>query len=179
MICFAKGVTSGYLPLGGVVVGPHIAEPFWAPDGPAFRHGATYAGHSACCAAALANLDILEREGLVPRGAELEGDLFDALAGLGELQGVAEVRGGVGLMAAVELAPELLEREPRAVARVAALARDAGVIVRPLVSSVAVSPPLTATPDHFALIDVALRHAFTTLDDAAPSHREPASVHGQ
>lgn len=178
MVCFAKGVTSGYLPLGGVLVGSNVAEPFWTPGGPVFRHGATYSGHAACCAAALANLDILEREQLVPRGAALERELYDALAPLDLLPGVAEVRGGVGLLAAVELAPELLEREPRAVARVAELARDAGVIVRPLVTSVAVSPPLTVQVEHFALIEEALRHAFTTLADAAPSDREPAAVHG-
>jgi putrescine---pyruvate transaminase len=66
MITFAKGVTSGYLPLGGVVVAGRVAEPFWStPESPVFRHGATYAGHTTCCAAALANLDVLEHERLV------------------------------------------------------------------------------------------------------------------
>jgi adenosylmethionine-8-amino-7-oxononanoate aminotransferase len=72
MIVFAKGVTSGYLPLGGVVVSDRVAEPFWSgPGAPVLRPGATYAGHRTCCAAALANLDILERERLVSRGREL------------------------------------------------------------------------------------------------------------
>src|SRR6201999_2679719 len=66
MLVFAKGVTSGYLPLGGVVVAAEIAEPLWHGDpGNPFRHGATYAGHPTCCAAALANLDIIEEEGLL------------------------------------------------------------------------------------------------------------------
>ncbi len=72
MILFAKGVTSGYLPLGGVIVGRRVQEPFWdgpAP-GPAFMHGYTYSGHAAACAAAEANLDILEREGLVATGRD-------------------------------------------------------------------------------------------------------------
>ena len=57
MIAFAKGVTSGYLPLGGVIVSERVAEPFWAePGAPVFRHGPTYAGHATCCAAALANI---------------------------------------------------------------------------------------------------------------------------
>ena len=56
MIVFAKGVTSGYLPLGGVVASARVAEPFWSQSGHVFRHGATYAGHPVCCAAALANL---------------------------------------------------------------------------------------------------------------------------
>ena len=93
MITFAKGVTSGYLPLGGVIISDRVAEPFWtAPSAPMFRHGATYAGHSACTAAALANLAILERENLIPRGAEMEKPLFDALNGLAGHPAVGEVR---------------------------------------------------------------------------------------
>src|SRR4051812_16364766 len=80
MITFAKGVTSGYVPLGGVVVSGQIAAPYYAPGGPMFRHGATYAGHPAACAAALAVLDIYENEDLIGRGRELETPLADALA---------------------------------------------------------------------------------------------------
>ena len=70
MIVFAKGVTSGYLPLGGVMVAERVAEPFWRePGGPIFRHGPTYAGHPTCCAAALANIAVLERDGLLERGS--------------------------------------------------------------------------------------------------------------
>jgi putrescine aminotransferase len=72
MISFAKGVTSGYLPLGGVMISERVAEPFWAePDAPVFRHGPTYAGHATCCAAALANIGVLERDGLISRGRRL------------------------------------------------------------------------------------------------------------
>src|SRR5215217_1012914 len=68
MITFAKGVTSGYLPLGGVVASGEVAGPFFAePGGPMLRHGATYAGHPTCCAAALAVLDIYESEGVIER----------------------------------------------------------------------------------------------------------------
>ncbi len=75
MIVFAKGVTSGYLPLGGVLVSERVAEPFWrAPGGPVFRHGPTYSAHATCCAAALANIALLERDGLLERGRELEED---------------------------------------------------------------------------------------------------------
>ena len=65
LITFAKGVTSGYMPLGGVLVGSRVREPFWdrAPGGVIFRHGYTYSGHAAACAGGLANLDIIEREG--------------------------------------------------------------------------------------------------------------------
>jgi putrescine aminotransferase len=156
LILFAKGVTSGYLPLGGVVVSERIAEPFWRPGAPAFRHGATYAGHPACCAAALANLAILEDEGLVPRGRDLEADLLAALAPLADHPLVAEVRGGVGTLAAVELDAELLADSLKAPIEVFRLVRERGVIVRPLGTALAVSPPLTATPEHFELVTEAL-----------------------
>ena len=78
MLTFAKGVTSGYLPLGGVVVGAKVAAPFWE-DGAWFRHGPTYSGHPTVCAAAMANLDIIEREGLLDRARELEDEIASAL----------------------------------------------------------------------------------------------------
>jgi putrescine---pyruvate transaminase len=166
MIVFAKGVTSGYLPLGGVVVSGRVAEPFWSGDpAPIFRHGATYAGHATCCAAALANLDILESEGLVARGRELEGDLLGALEPLAEHPFVSEVRGGVGMMAAAELEPSLLRERPTAVQEVFRRAREHGVLVRPLPSALALSPPLTATPEHFELAADALRTALDELTE--------------
>ena len=164
MIVFAKGVTSGYLPLGGVVVSERVAEPFWSgPGAPVFRQGATYAGHATCCAAALANLDLLERDGLLARGRELESELLAALAPLAEHPLVAEVRGGVGTMAAVELDGELRAQRPAVVQEAFRGARNQGVLVRPLGAGLAVSPPLTATPEHFALIGQALRHALDEL----------------
>src|SRR5215207_8544468 len=98
MIVFAKGVTSGYLPLGGVIVSGAVAAPFFAgPGGPMLRHGATYAGHPTCCAVAHANLDGIEREGLLARGLELQEPLHAALAPLAGHPAVGEVRAGVGL----------------------------------------------------------------------------------
>jgi putrescine aminotransferase len=144
-----------------------VAAPFWdEPSAPAFRHGPTYAGHPAACAAALANIDILERNGLLTRGMELEGDLGEALEPLATHPLVAEVRAGTGLMAAVELDSELLARRPGAVAETAAAARANGVLIRPLVSSLAVSPPLTATPAHFELITEALSVVLDALMQA-------------
>jgi adenosylmethionine-8-amino-7-oxononanoate aminotransferase len=153
MITFAKGVTSGYLPLGGLVVNGRVAEPFWEGEGaPVFRHGATYAAHATCCAAGLANLDIMERENLVPRGQELEADLFAALAPLATDPSVSEVRGGTGLLAAVALRPEVMAATANAPALVAAGAMEAGVLLRALGSAVAVSPPLTIQREHLPQI---------------------------
>ncbi|HSD78102.1 MAG TPA: aminotransferase class III-fold pyridoxal phosphate-dependent enzyme, partial [Solirubrobacteraceae bacterium] len=139
MICFAKGVTSGYLPLGGVVVSGRVAEPFWERGGTWFRHGATYAGHPTCCAAALANLDILEREGLIARGGELERVLADALRPLAAHPLVGEVRAGTGALAAVALAPAALAAAPDLVFRVFGETKRRGVLDRPLADAVALS----------------------------------------
>jgi putrescine aminotransferase len=166
MIVFAKGVTSGYLPLGGVMIARQIAEAFWDhPGGPVFRHGSTYAGHATCCAAALANIEILERDGLLQRGAEQEQALFDALRPLTDHELVSEVRGGVGTMAAVALTAEARDRLPGAAMRLMHATRSAGVLVRPGGTAVAVSPPLTAGPEHFALIAQAIADG---LDACAP-----------
>jgi adenosylmethionine-8-amino-7-oxononanoate aminotransferase len=164
MITFAKGVTSGYLPLGGVVVSERVAEPFWnGPDAPALRHGATYAGHAACCAAGLANIALLENNGLLTRGQELEGALHGALKPLEGHEAVAEVRGGVGTMAAVEFSESAFERRPDAVNRVVMTAREQGVLVRGLGRGVAVSPPLSADAEHFALIHDAVAEGLANL----------------
>jgi putrescine---pyruvate transaminase len=170
MIVFAKGVTSGYLPLGGVLVSDRVAEPFWrAPGGPVLRHGPTYSAHATCCAAALANIALLERDGLLERGRQLEQPLLDALAPLAVHETVAEVRGGVGLLAAVELTGELLEQQPHVVVRVTHHARDHGVLVRPLGSAIAVSPPLTVDEQEFASIAEAIDHGLAGLAAQAPA----------
>jgi adenosylmethionine-8-amino-7-oxononanoate aminotransferase len=168
MIVFAKGVTSGYLPLGGVIVSDRVAEPFWrAPGGPVFRHGPTYSAHPTVCAAALANIALLDGEGLIDRGRELETRLHDALAPLASHEAVAEVRGGVGLLAAVELTAEVLERRPDAVARVTMGARERGVLVRALGKGVAVSPPLTIDEQQFTSIAEAIDHGLAALGAGA------------
>ena len=77
MTC-AKGISSGYVPLSAVVVAGHVRAPFWDETAAPFLHGGTYAGHPGACVAGLANIGILEREGLVERAANLEPVLRDA-----------------------------------------------------------------------------------------------------
>jgi adenosylmethionine-8-amino-7-oxononanoate aminotransferase len=101
MITFAKGVTSGYSPLGGVMVSDRLAEPFLA-EGTSFLHGITFAGHPVSCAVALANLDVMEREDLPDRVQGLEDDLRTTLDTLTDLPIVAGVR-GMGYFYAIEL----------------------------------------------------------------------------
>ena len=169
LITFAKGVTSGYLPVGGVVVSGDVAAPFFEePGGPMLRHGATYAGHPACCAAALTVLDIYERENLIPRGRELEGALAEALGTLADHPAVAEVRAGCGLLAAVQLAPDVLERDAGAVAKVAQGAREAGVLLRPLLGALAVSPPLIVEQQHLDELAAGFRAGLERIGTAEP-----------
>lgn len=155
LIVFAKGVTSGYLPLGGVVVSPRVVEPFWSEPGRPFSHGTTYSGHPTCCAAALANIALLERDGLVHRARSLEVPFHSALSALETHALVGEVRGGVGLMAAVALDPELVEADPDAATRLWRAARDAGLLTRWIRDGVAVAPPLVVEDEHIAeMVDV-------------------------
>jgi adenosylmethionine-8-amino-7-oxononanoate aminotransferase len=176
MIVFAKGVTSGYLPLGGVMISERVAEPFWGePGGPIFRHGSTYSGHPTCCAAGLANIAILEREGLIERGRENEQAMLDALAPLADNELVSEVRGGVGMMAAVELTPEACE-QPRVTAALALGARAAGVFIRPGGTCVAVSPPLTARVEHFEMIAQGIEYGLKRIAKSRAWRRSTASA---
>jgi adenosylmethionine-8-amino-7-oxononanoate aminotransferase len=163
MITFAKGVTSGYLPLGGVVVSGRLAEPFWEPGAPPFRHGATYGGHPTCCAAGLANLRIIEEEGLLVRGQELEAPLFEQMNRAAGLPATHEVRGGIGFLAALEIESGILDQNPGAPIALAMLMREQGVLARPLGRGVAVSPPLTATEEHIEMIGDAIEKSVAAM----------------
>jgi putrescine aminotransferase len=131
MITFAKAVTSGYVPLGGVVVGPRVRAPFWdeAIPGAIFRHGYTYSGHATACAAAMANLDIIEREDLVGRVRALEPVVEREIGRLASSPLVGEVR-TVGLTACVELSAEARAANPGVVEATVAAARRHGVLTR-------------------------------------------------
>ncbi|MEA2253967.1 MAG: putrescine---pyruvate transaminase [Solirubrobacteraceae bacterium] len=158
LLCFAKGVTSGYLPLGGVVVSAKVAAPVWEV-GAGFRPGPTYAGHPTVCAAAMANLDIMEREGLLDRGRELEDEIAGALRGLADDPLVGDVRAGIGALGAVAFAPEALSEAPDLPQRTLAAARERGLLVRPLGDAVAISPPLVITREE-------VEHAAEVIGDA-------------
>ncbi|GAA2050053.1 aminotransferase family protein [Williamsia deligens] len=103
MMTTAKGLTSGYVPMGALFVAPHVAEPFYS-GGVWWRHGYTYGGHAGAAAAAMANLDIVESEDLLGAALRLQDDLHTALAPLADLPVVTEVRSGVGAVAGIQLA---------------------------------------------------------------------------
>ncbi len=151
MIVFAKGVTSGYMPLGGVLVAPRVWHRFFSDDDdtPIFRHGSTYAGHATACAVASRNLDILESEGLVARALQLENCLAGGLKDLREAHvSVADVR-VAGFMGGITLADDV------DAVTVCDEVIELGFVCRPLRgNTLAISPPFISTEEEVtALID--------------------------
>lgn len=162
LVVFAKGVTSGYAPLGGVLLSPPVRQPFCrgCEQTPVFRHGATHAGHATASALALAlalrNIDILEEEKLLPRVAELEVLLTEELTRLRFREAVTDTR-VAGLLGGVTLAShlsaetgtdELIER---------------GFVTRPLRGNTVQSgPPFITTDDE-------LRQLVAAVDTAQES----------
>jgi len=169
LITLAKGVSGGTLPVGALIAAPHVAEPFFGgrPGAPVLRHGATYAGHPACCAAANTALDIYAREGIVERGRTLERPLADALAPLAGHPLVAEVRAGLGALAGIELAPAALASDPQLPVRWQQACREAGVLVRPLGAGIAVSPPLIVGEQEIARLAEGIADGLDRLVPAA------------
>ncbi len=168
LIVLAKGISGGTLPVGAVLVAPHVAAPFFtgAPGAPVLRHGPTYAGHPACCAAALATLDVYERDRLIARGRALEGPLERALRPLEAHPLVSEVRAGLGLLGAVELSEAARAADPDAVSRLTLACREQGLLVRALASGVAVSPPLTIAEQQIEEIGSGIATGLAALERA-------------
>ncbi len=163
LLTFAKGVTSGYAPLGGVLVSDRIAEPFLA-QGASFLHGITFAGHPVSCAVALANLDVMTREDLPGRVRTLGPEFRARLDELTDLPIVAEVR-GMGYFYGIELTRNgsaFSDAECEWLIRGFLSARllELGLICRaddrgdPVIQ---LSPTLVAGPDEFDVISSTLR----------------------
>jgi putrescine aminotransferase len=147
LICLAKGLTSGYLPLGATMLSDEIADTIAA--GGYFAHGFTYSGHPTCAAAALANLQVIENLGLIARVRDDVGPYFQGK--LREMAGhpaVGEAR-GVGLIGALELVPrggrEALTPTTMLGLKAWSLIRNEGVMVRGIRDLIALAPPLIIT----------------------------------
>lgn len=147
VVSFAKGITSGYIPLGGVGVSDAIWDTLSTPDR-MFMHGFTYSGHPVACAVALPNIDIIERERLPENAARAGAYLLGALRDrLSDHPHLGEVR-GKGLMTFVEL---VADRDTKAKfdvslntgGRLTQATRERGIIVRPVNDGIAIAPPLT------------------------------------
>ena len=173
--CLAKGLTSGYVPLGATVVSKRIARAFDQPPPNGFiAHGYTYSGHPLACAAALAAIDIVEREDLVENAARVGEYLLARLQPLASKHAhLGEVR-GKGLMIALDLVADKASKAPVDAASgysdgLAADCQRNGVIVRPVGSNIILSPPLTFSRDNADELVAALDSAFSavTLEAAA------------
>jgi putrescine aminotransferase len=129
--------------MGAVIASARVAEPFWKPGAGLWRHGYTYAGHATVAAAALANLDIMERERLPERALQLEADLATALGSLAEHPLVEEVRAGCGVVAAIQPSTGAVAADPALPSRIVAACRDAGIMTRTLATgALQISPAL-------------------------------------
>jgi putrescine---pyruvate transaminase len=146
LIVCAKGLTSGYLPLGAVVAGPRVSAPFYDGTVGPWRHGYTYSGHATACAVALANLEVIEREDLLSSSRRLEGELAQRLTPLVSHDLIAEVRAGCGALASLRFSPDALERSPTLPAQFSGILRQHGALTRALVGGeIQISPPLIWT----------------------------------
>jgi adenosylmethionine-8-amino-7-oxononanoate aminotransferase len=112
IMAFAKAITSGYVPLGGIMISDEIRDAILsAPPEKRWMHAYTYSGHPTCCAVALRNLGIIDREGLIDNAERMGQRLLAGLKGLSGLPMVGDVR-GLGLMVAVELVRDKESKEP-------------------------------------------------------------------
>ena len=156
LLVTAKGITSGYVPLGAVLVSASVAEALLREHG--FPVGFTYYGHPTACAVALKNLEIIEREGLLDRARDTGAYLLDRLAGLEELPVVGEVR-GLGMMLGIELVADKRTREPISMhsAPHDVIRRETGVLVRDCAHTLVLSPPLVMTREEADEVAAAVR----------------------
>ncbi|CAN7335081.1 aminotransferase [Rhizobium sp. LjRoot98] len=171
MITFAKGVTSGYFPLGGVMISSRLFEELRRSNHPdaMFAHGLTYSSHPIGCAVALKNLDILEG-GLLDHARAVSGHFQASLKTLEDLPLVGEVR-GVGLMACVECVADRVHNNPLTLdlevgKRIDRHCQELGLLVRPLIHMCVMSPPLTISVSQIDEMTAILRASIRrTMDE--------------
>ncbi|MTV36026.1 aspartate aminotransferase family protein [Duganella radicis] len=167
IMCLAKGITSGYFPLGATAFNQRIVDAFDGNDdfSGAIFHGYTYSGHPVACATALANLKIVRDENLAANAARMGDYLLQKLLPFAECYAaVGEVR-GKGLMLALDLVTDKRSREPidpanGYAARVAEIARLHGALVRPVGTKIILSPPLVFNQQHVDALVAALDAGF-------------------
>lgn len=172
MITFAKAATSGYIPLSGLIIDDMIVEALMAHDDD-FNHGYTFSGHPVACAVALKNIEIIERERLIPKVQDSTGPaLSKMLAKFADHPLVGEVR-SVGLLGAIELvADKKTRRRFDNPGRVGSICRDHffrnGFIMRAVFDTMVTAPPLIWTQEHFDEAEAVIRKSLDqTLHDVA------------
>ena len=162
VICTAKGLSSGYQPISATIISDAIYEVVAAKNNK-FLHGMTYSGHPACCAAALANIKLMETEHLCEHVSNV-GPIFESsLKSLLDLPIVGDVRGShfmVGLEFVADQHTKVpFEEEVLIGSRVASLAQQKGLIVRPLGHMIVLSPPLILTTSEVEFVAGVLRES--------------------
>jgi putrescine---pyruvate transaminase len=174
IMVFAKGINSGYVPLGATMINGRVAEAFDTDDNSeftpkAFMHGNTYAGHPLACAAALANLRIVEEENLPANAGEVGKYLLDRLVEIAPRHpNIGDVR-GMGLMIGVELVADRKTKAPFGLsegfgARIWERCIAKGVLVRNLADTFIFSPPFTLKKEHADVIVDAFDSAITAVE---------------
>ena len=168
LVC-AKGITSGYVPLGATLISDEIYDVISRPqcEGGVFSMGLTYFGHPVACRAALTNVDIMARDGMLNNASTVGPYMQETLQGLMDLPHVADVRGH-GLMMAVDLMEDPDSKTPFPVTRGAAGAVfkscvERGLIVRPVGDRIVLSPPLIISKEQVDDIASILREAIAEL----------------
>jgi adenosylmethionine-8-amino-7-oxononanoate aminotransferase len=168
IMSFAKGVTSGYLPLGGIMISDKIREAVLsAKYEDRWMHAYTYSGHPTCCAVGLKNIEVIEKEGLVKRAEEMGARLLNGLKTLYDFAAVGDVR-GLGLMAAVELVGDRSTKTPTDPAlkigeRVRDESIDRGLYTRIRGDVIMLCPPLVIREDEVDRIVDTLRAALQAV----------------
>ncbi len=169
IVSFAKGVTSAYQPLGGILLSQRVhAALLEAPPDKKYMHAATYSGHPVCCAVGLRNVEIIEREGLVELAAVMGRRLLAGLETLRDLPAVGDVR-GLGMMCAVELVTDRATKQPavglgprvvrEAISRGLLPRLRAGSVDPPIGDTICLAPPLVTPEDTLDRIVDILRAA--------------------
>ncbi len=172
IICSAKGISSGYLPLSATILSDAMYEVLSVPqaDGALFTHGFTYSGHPVCCAAGLKNIEIMERIDLCGHVRKVGPYFEQQLATLNDLPIVGEVRGKCFMMCVENVADketkEVFPAEVKIGNRIANHCQKRGVIVRPIGHLNVMSPPLVLTEGQIDTMVQVLRESIVeTMDD--------------
>lgn len=166
---FAKGVTSGYIPLGGIGVSDQVKKAIdETPADKRWMHAYTYSGHPTCCAVAIANIKIIDEEGLVQRAAEMGNRLHEGLHTMDDMDHVGNIR-GIGMMAGVELVEDKATKQsfPASAkygARVGQELMKRGLYTRMRGDILCLAPPLMTTADQIDRIVEAVRESLKAVE---------------
>lgn len=165
MITSAKGLTSGYLPMGACIISDRVMEMLSNSDeASSFTNGYTYSAHPVCCVAALKNIEIFENEGILEHVREVTPHFQSRLRDLMKYEIVGDAR-GMGLLGCIECQAEDLEAERTLGSKIDAACEELGLLVRPLINMAVFSPPLIITLEQIDEMFDILEQALQKVQD--------------